>query len=77
MRAIPFYLPQFHTIPENNAFWGEGFTEWTNVKAAERLFNDHDQPKVPHDDIGYYDLLEGSVMEKQERMAQTYGITIR
>lgn len=73
MRVIPFYLPQFHVTPENNAWWGEGFTEWVNVKAARPLFEGHNQPRVPLDEK-YYDLTDVDTLRWQAKLVKEYGI---
>jgi hypothetical protein len=71
VKFITFYLPQYHVIPENNKWWGDGFTEWTRVKNARPLFKDHLQPKVPYN---YYDLSSVDSMIQQSDMALKYGI---
>lgn len=73
MKIIPVYLPQFHTIPENDEWWGKGFTEWVNLKNAKPLFEGHNQPRVPLND-NYYDLSDVETLKWQCRLAREYGI---
>lgn len=72
-RIIALYLPQFHPVEVNNKYWGEGFTEWTNVAKAKPLFKNHYEPRIPAD-LGFYDLRLEEVREKQAQLAREAGI---
>lgn len=72
--VIAYYLPQFHPTPNNDLWWGKGFTEWTNVAKAKKLFRNHYQPHIPAD-LGFYDLRLPEVREQQAEMARYAGIT--
>jgi len=74
MKVIAYYLPQFHTIPENDEWWGKGFTEWVNVKKAKPLYRGHKQPNVPAPELGYYNLLDDNIRRKQSELAKEAGI---
>lgn len=73
MKIVAFYLPQFHTFPENDKWWGKGFTEWTNVRGAKPIFEGHEQPKIPLNH-NYYNLLDVETLRWQAELSSKYGI---
>lgn len=73
-KVLAIYLPQFHTIPENDDWWGKGFTEWTNVKRGKPFYWGHYQPREPLNDA-YYDLSDISILEKHAKLARMAGIS--
>lgn len=73
MKILAMYLPQFHRVKENDQWWGTGFTEWTAVKGAKKLYKGHYQPRIPKNG-NYYDLLDKSTMQWQAKLMQKYGV---
>lgn len=73
MKIYAYYLPQFHPIPENDEWWGKGFTEWTNVVKAKSLFRKHNQPNIPSE-LGFYDLRLAASIKAQANMAREHGV---
>ncbi len=71
---IAYYLPQFYTFPQNDEWWGHGFTEWTNVRRAKPQYCGHSQPRYPMPKLGYYDLSSNEVFHKQITLAKAFGL---
>ena len=74
VKMLAYYLPQYHSFKENDEWWGKGFTEWCNTRVAKPRFAGHYQPRIPHSDIGYYDLSNIETMKKQAELAKQHGI---
>jgi len=74
MKFFAFFFLQFHEIPENNKWWGDGFTEWVNVKSAKQLYKGHVQPKHPRGGH-YYNLLEKDTVVKQTSLMKNYNVS--
>ncbi len=74
VRPLAFYLPQYYPFPENDRWWGTGFTEWVNVRSGEARFTGHYQPREPHSDFGYYTLTDIEIIQKQVKLAKEHGI---
>ena len=74
IKTFVYYLPQFHIIEENNAWWGKNFTEWTNTTKSLPYLKNHYQPRTPHKDIGYYDLSDADTIRRQAALAKSNGI---
>jgi glycosyltransferase involved in cell wall biosynthesis len=73
VKILAYYLPQFHPFEQNNEWWGEGFTEWTNVTRGRPRFNGHYQPRLPRD-LGFYDLRLKETLVRQAEMARNAGL---
>lgn len=73
VKALAYYLPQYHAFPENDRFWGKGFTEWRNVMRGMPRFAGHLQPRIPRD-LGCYNLDEGNTLRRQFEMARAAGL---